>query len=147
MHDGRHDMCEECDRYYDAAQLELRKLKNRQPPTDTNSGSNDPHALPDVEVFELTASEVAKMMEEEIGEYLKRFPLATMNSRECERMFDTMIAELGITGGWFYAYLDGGLDCWSGGPYGPFENHKLALAAMREEATEAEALADTQELE
>ena len=41
MHDGRHDMCEECDRYYDAAQLELRKLKNWQPPADTKLRHSD----------------------------------------------------------------------------------------------------------
>jgi hypothetical protein len=38
--------------------------------------------------------------------YLRRpeYRLATMNSREREAMFDAMIAEEGISGGWFYWY-------------------------------------------
>lgn len=65
---------------------------------------SDPHSLPDVEVFELTAREVAERDEDMIHEFMKRreFRLASMNSRDREKMFDAMIEENGIKGGWFY---------------------------------------------
>ena len=67
---------------------------------------DEPTALPDLEIFQLTAAEVAEMDEDLIHEYLKRheFRLASMNGRTREAMFDAMIEEEGITGGWFYWY-------------------------------------------
>ena len=71
-----------------------------------------------VNVFQLTAAEVAAsdMYEEERWEFLKRpeFRLATMNSRDREKMLDAMVEELGIRGGWFWKSDDGVTD-------GPFE--------------------------
>lgn len=95
--------------------------------------ADDPHALPDIETFQLTATEVAEMDEELVYQYLKRFPLATMNSREREKMLDAMVKEDGITGGWFYWY------CFPGclpesTPFGPFESQAAALADARENA-------------
>lgn len=95
---------------------------------------SDPHALPDLEVFELTAREVAERDEDMIYEYMKRreFRLAPMSSRDRERMFDAMIAEEGITGGWFYWYCFPG--CMPDSEaYGPYESRQAALDAAREE--------------
>ena len=91
---------------------------------------DDPTALPDLEIFELTAAEIAasEQYEDEQHEYLKRFPLATMNSRERERMTDAMIAELGISGGWFYWYCYPGClpDTEADGPYASYAEAKAA---------------------
>jgi hypothetical protein len=91
---------------------------------------NDDHALPNIEVFELTAREVAGRDEDMIYEYMKRheFRLALMNGHVTEAMFDAMIEEEGITGGWFYWY------CFPGcmpdsDAYGPYDIRKEALAA------------------
>lgn len=98
---------------------------------------DDPTALPDLEVFQLTAEEVAasSAYEDEHFEYGKRFPLANMNSRDREQMLAAMIDELGITGGWYYWY------CFPGcmpdsDPIGPFESYKAAKAAAQEDAAE-----------
>ena len=85
------------------------------------SRERDPHALPDVEVFQLTAQECAARDEDLVFEYMKRreFRLAAMNSRDRERMLDAMVAEEGITGGWFYWYCFPGSmpDSEAIGPY------------------------------
>jgi hypothetical protein len=94
----------------------------------------DKWSLPDLEVFQLTAREVAEQDEEMIHDYMRRheFKLAAMNSRVRERMFDTMIEEQGIEGGWFYWYCFPGCmpDCDA---TGPFASYAEALAAAREE--------------
>lgn len=94
---------------------------------------SDPHALPDIEVFELNAHEVASMDEDLVQDYMHRheFRLASMNSRVQERMLDAMVEDNGIEGGWFWqSCFPGCLP--DGDPMGPF-------------ATRAEALADAQE--
>jgi hypothetical protein len=95
---------------------------------------SDTYALPDLEVFELTAREVAERDEDLIYEYSKRheFRLAGMNGRTREKMFDTIIEDEGITGGWFYWF------CFPGcmpdsNAIGPFASHKEALADAREQ--------------
>jgi len=101
------------------------------------SRENDAYALPDLEIFELTAREVAERDEDLIYEYKKRreFRLAGMNSRDTEKMFDAMIEEEGITGGWFYWY------CFPGcmpdsDAIGPFTSRDEALKAARDDAAE-----------
>ncbi len=93
---------------------------------------SDDYALPDIEVFQLTATEVAEQDEDLIREYLKRreFRLATMNARTGEKMLDAMVEENGITGGWFW------WSCFPGcvpdsPPMGPFTTHDEALADAR----------------
>lgn len=93
---------------------------------------SDPHALPDLEIFQLTAAEVAEADEDLMYEALKEFPLASMNSREREQAIDWAIEEAGITGGWFYWY------CFPGclpdsEPFGPHESYDEALQAARED--------------
>jgi hypothetical protein len=94
---------------------------------------DDPHALPNIETFELTALEVAEMEEDLIWEYMRRheYRLASMNGKVREAMLDAIVDEEQITGGWYW------WSCFPGclpdsEPMGPFQ-------------TEAEALADAQE--
>lgn len=96
------------------------------------------HTLPDIiEVFQLTAREFAESdsNEELIREYMRRheFCLAPMNSRVRDAMFDAMIEEEGIEGGWFWwTCLPGCLpdSC----AFGPFASHAAALADAMENA-------------
>lgn len=70
--------------------------------------ATDPHALPDVEVFFDDADDAG------LG----------------PRNFDGDSEP--VEPGWYFAYLDGGLDCWSGEPSGPYPTEAEALAAARE---------------
>lgn len=95
-------------------------------------------ALPDIEVFQLTAREVAEMDEDTIHEFMRRheFRLASMNGRVREAMFDAMIEENGIEGGWFWhSCFPGCLP--DGAPMGPFASHKEALADAQSPNEEA----------
>jgi hypothetical protein len=99
------------------------------------SRESDKWALPDIEVFQLTAREVAERDEDAIYEYMKdpRFKLAAMNGRIRDAMFDEMIEDEGITGGWFYWYCFPG--CMpEGDAMGPYDTHAEALAAAQEDA-------------
>ena len=89
---------------------------------------SDPYSLPDIEVFELTATEVAEMDEELVYEYGKRreFRLHSFNSRDREAMLDAIVEEENITGGWYW------WTCFPGclpdsEPNGPFATRKEAL--------------------
>jgi hypothetical protein len=97
---------------------------------------HDPHALPDVEVFEMTAREVAETDEDLIREYMKRheFRLAGFNSRDREKMFDAMIEEEGIEGGFYFHFCFPGCLPESDFPTGPFKTRKEAAAAAEEMA-------------
>ncbi len=90
---------------------------------------NDKWALPDCEVFELTAQEVAEQDAELIRCYMRKpkFRLAAINSRVREAMFQQMIDDGVVSGGWFYHYcLPGCLPDSS--PFGPFETRSEAIA-------------------
>lgn len=99
------------------------------------SRESDPHSLPDIEVFQLTATEAAGQDEDAVYEFSKRheFRLAHMNSRTREAMLEAMVAELGIKGGWFW---------WSCFPgclpdscaNGPFDTKAEALADAQADA-------------
>ena len=96
---------------------------------------SDPHALPDLEVFQLTAHEVAERDEDLIHEYMKRreFRLAGMNSRDRERMLAAICEEQAITGGWFYWY------CFPGcmpdsDAVGPYATRDEAVKAAQDDA-------------
>jgi predicted RNase H-like HicB family nuclease len=104
--------------------------------------TNDPHSLPDVEVFQLTDTETAAQDEELIYEYSKRpeFRLRHMNSRTQEAILDAIVEEEGITGGWYWwTCLPGCLpdSC----AFGPFDTRAEALA----DAQEAQENADEDE--
>ena len=95
---------------------------------------SDDHALPNLEVFQMTAEEVATsgQYEDEIFELCKRheFRLAGFNGRVRERALETLIEEQGITGGWFYWY------CFPGclpdsEAMGPYASRQEALKAAR----------------
>jgi hypothetical protein len=90
---------------------------------------DDMHALPDVEVFQLTAEEVAEMDEDLVLEYKRRheYRLASMNSEVREAMLAKIVDEEQITGGWYW------WSCFPGclpdsDPMGPFDTKALALA-------------------
>jgi len=92
---------------------------------------SDPHALPDVEVFQLTAEEQAELpaYEDEWNELLRRptLRLAGMNSRDHAKLVDVMVSECGLTGGWFWQPCFPG--CMpDGDPTGPFETRAEAIA-------------------
>ena len=101
-----------------------------------------PHALPDLEIFQLTAAEVVEQdpgMEDVIYEFSKRpeFRLASMNSKAREKMIDAIIKSEGIKGGWFYQYCFPG--CLpDGGINGPFATAKDAVNAAQDDAAEGE---------
>lgn len=93
------------------------------------------HALPDLEIFQRTAQEVAEQDEDLIHEYMRHheFRLAGMNRRTREAMFDAMVEEEGIKGGWFYWYCFPG--CMPDSEaMGPYDSHQDALKAAREDA-------------
>lgn len=96
---------------------------------------NDKYALPDVEVFELTAEEVVAQDEELLREYSKKheYRLANWNYAASQKMLAAIIEEQGITGGWFYQF------CFPGclpesSPVGPYQSAKAAIEAAQEEA-------------
>jgi hypothetical protein len=100
-----------------------------------NSRESDPHALPDLEIFQLTAREVAEQDEDLIYDYMKqrRFRLASMNSRVRDAMLNTMIEEEGIQGGWFWWYcLPGCLP--DSTPFGPYATCEEAKTAAQDDA-------------
>jgi hypothetical protein len=97
------------------------------------SREGDKWSLPDCEVFQLTAREVAERDEDLIHQYMRRheFRLASMNSATREKMFDAMIEDEGIEGGWFYWFCLPG--CMPDSePFGPYKTRDDAVAAARE---------------
>jgi hypothetical protein len=101
----------------------------------TPARAADPHALPDCEVFQLTAEEVAELDEDTIAEYMREdeFRLASMNRATRDKMIDRIIEDNEITGGWFYWHcLPGCLP--DSLPIGPFDTHHEAIAAAQDEA-------------
>ena len=98
---------------------------------------DDPYALPDIEVFQLTAREAAEQDEELVFEYSRRheFRLADMNGKIREAMFDAMIEEEAIRGGWFYWHcIPGCLPDTSA--IGPYSSRKDAIRAAQDSAAE-----------
>jgi hypothetical protein len=94
----------------------------------------DPTALPDVEVFQLTAAEVAELDDDMLYEYAQkhRFRAASISPRVREQMIDAMIADNGIEGGWFYhACFPGCLP--DGPPIGPYPTANDAKKAAQEQ--------------
>ena len=101
------------------------------------SRESDAYALPDIEVFQLTAAEVAETMEDDMHEFMRRheFRLASMNGRTREKMIDAMIDELGIEGGWFYWFCLPG--CMPDSePFGPFATAEEARQAAVDECAD-----------
>jgi hypothetical protein len=99
---------------------------------------SETYALPDARVYELTAREVAELDEDTIRSYMRRreFRLAAMSDRVRDAMFDAMIEDNGITGGWFFDYcLPGCLP--DSQPFGPYESRDAAIAAARDMSTAA----------
>lgn len=87
---------------------------------------NDKYSLPDVEIFELTASEQVEQDEDLMYEASKKFPLMHMNSRDRQKAIDWAVKESGATGGWFW------WTCFPGclpdsSAFGPFKTQKEAL--------------------
>lgn len=98
------------------------------------SREQDKWSLPDVEIFQLTALEVAEQDEELIRHYMRKpqFRLATMNSRTREAMLAAIVENEGIQGGWFYQYcLPGCLP--DSASFGPFDTWQEAKKAAQEE--------------
>lgn len=89
---------------------------------------SEPTALPDIEVFQLTAHEAAAQDEDLVWEYSKKheFRLCHMNSKVREAMLDAIVENEGIIGGYFWWSCFPG--CLPDGPaMGPFKTYKEAL--------------------
>ena len=74
---------------------------------------HDTHALPDCEVFHACTGEL-------------------WTDRDCDEFGDRR--ESDSEPGWYFAFLDGGIDCWTGDPSGPYASEAEALAEAREAA-------------
>lgn len=99
------------------------------------SREEDKWSLPNVEIFELTAEEAFELDENTVSMYLRKFPRATMSSRERDRMIQTAIDAGDCCGGWFWqACFPGCLP--DSEPIGPFDTYSDALADAREVAGE-----------
>jgi hypothetical protein len=103
--------------------------------SDPSRETDPPHALPDIEVFELTPDEVAQLDEELIHEYRQEFPLSSMSQRERQKMLDAIVEREGIGGGWFWqACFPGCLP--DSDPIGPFPTYAEALADAQDNCAE-----------
>lgn len=100
------------------------------------SREQDKWSLPNVEIFQLTALEVAEQDEELIRQYMRKpqFRIASMNSRTREAMLDAIVENEGIQGGWFYQYCFPGClpDSAPCGPYGTWQEAKEAAQEENE---------------
>jgi hypothetical protein len=94
---------------------------------------NDKYHLPNCEVFQLTAREEAELNDEIIHDFMKRkeFRLASMNGGVREKMFDAIVEELNLTGGWFWWYCLPGCMADSEA-FGPYDSEEEAIEAARE---------------
>ena len=92
------------------------------------SRETDPHALPDIEVFQLTDEEAAELADEDtIIEARKNVRGPIFSSRDRSRLIDAIIEETGPQGGWYWqACFPGCLP--DGEPMGPFKTRDEALA-------------------
>lgn len=98
----------------------------------TDADASDPYTLPNIQVWEFTAHEVAEGMEEEIWEYSRKpvYKAASMNGRVRDRMLDAIIADYDVRGGFMWAVCFPGClpdSEWSG----PFPSREEALADAR----------------
>ena len=99
--------------------------------------ASDPHALPDLEVFQLTSEEAAMLDEDATAEACKRFPLANMNFHAREKALAWVVSEYGDGAGWYWrACLPGCLP--DGPPFGPFPSAEAALEDAREGLEESD---------
>lgn len=98
---------------------------------------SNPYALPDIEVFQLTAEEAVQQDEDLMWEAGKKFPLMHMNSRDRDKAIAWAVEESGTTGGWFWwSCLPG---CMPDGPaMGPFNSREEALADARDGMVDGE---------
>lgn len=97
--------------------------------------ANDKWSLPDIMIVRHSADEVAECMEDDIWEFSKRpeFRLASMNRGTRDKMINAMIDELGVTGGYMYAFGTPGClpdSSW----FGPFPTYAEALSEARANA-------------
>lgn len=100
------------------------------------SRESEPTALPDIEVFQLTAEEIVCMDEDLMWDALKQFPLANMNSREREKAVAWAVEESGAVAGWYWhACFPGCLP--DGDPNGPFATKADAIEDAQSNATDA----------
>ena len=91
---------------------------------------DEPTALPDIEVFELTAAEAVQQDEDLMWAASKRFPLMHMNSRDRDKAIEWAVEESGTTEGWFWWSCFPG--CLPDSPaIGPFASYAEALKDAR----------------
>ena len=94
----------------------------------------DTYAMPNCEVFQLTAIEAAEMDEDTIYDYmkLKKHRLAGMNSKAREKMLEAIVEDYGLKGGWYYHYCFSP-ECTA---FGPYASKDEAIHAAREDGAD-----------
>jgi hypothetical protein len=98
---------------------------------------SDPYALPDIEVFQLTAEEAVQQDEDLMWEASKKFPLMHMNSRDRDKAIEWAVQESNTEGGWFWWSCFPG--CLPDGPaIGPFHSREEALADARQDVEDTD---------
>lgn len=94
---------------------------------------SNPHKIPNVQILEFTAEELALADDDIIFQYARRpeFKLASMKRSVMDQMVEAIIEEEGIKGGWCFQFcLPGCLPDSS--PFGPYETYEAAVNAARE---------------
>jgi len=92
----------------------------------------DSFKLPNIEIAQFTAMKVAESMEDTIREYMQRreYRLAHMNGRVRERMFEAIVADENVSGGFMYCFCTPG--CIPDSDWiGPFQTVGEALEDAR----------------
>lgn len=97
------------------------------------SRENDKWSLPDCEVWQATAEEIAETMEDEIRQArrLKGFELASVNDFIRQKLLEYIVREHGVQGGWVYQFCFPGCMPESG-IFGPFTTRDEAIDDCRE---------------
>ena len=95
------------------------------------SRESEPHALPEAETF---CDAVAVVSCDDCGDTEAPAESVTANPATrcpcCDRYADA--TQFGTDARWWFALLDGGLDCWASDPSGPYNSEAEAIAAARE---------------
>lgn len=93
---------------------------------------SNPHKIPNVQILEFTASELAISDDDAMYEFARRpeFRLAPMNRAVMDKMVEAIVEENGVKGGWCFQF------CYPGclpdsSPFGPYATYQEAVEAAQ----------------